>query len=78
MQDFIQYGYHIMQNVKRILINHMKKYKKSELDAALLAVEHGTSHKEVANGGLNKSIIAREMRKRKNEKGRIAKQKKCR
>ncbi len=53
----------------------MKKYKKSELDAALQAVEEGASHKEVANGSLNKSIIAREMRKRKNEKGRIAKQK---
>ncbi len=53
----------------------MKKYKKSELDAALQAVEHGASHHEVANGNLNKSIIAREMRKRKNEKGRIAKQK---
>lgn len=53
----------------------MKKYKKSELDAALQAVEYGASHQDVANGNLNKSIIAREMRKRKNEKGRIAKQK---
>jgi hypothetical protein len=53
----------------------MKKNKKSELDAALLAVENGASHKGAASGGLNKSIIAREMRKRKNEKGRIAKQK---
>lgn len=75
MQDFTRYGCHIMQNNYRskinckrgIDINYMKKYKKLDLEAALLEVENGASHKEVANGSLNKSIIAREMRKRKNK-----------
>lgn len=53
----------------------MKKYRKAELEEALQEIEQGASHQEVTNGSLNKSIIAREMRKRKNEKGRIAIQK---
>lgn len=46
-----------------------KKYKQIELNKALDLVEQGYSYSEVADDfGLNKSIVAREMRKRKNKK----------
>lgn len=48
-----------------------KKYSKEELEKALSMVEEGYSYADVCEGtALNKSIIAREMRKRGNEKGR--------
>lgn len=47
-----------------------KKYTKSELSRALDLIEEGYSHSEVSKDmQINKSILAREMRKRKNEKG---------
>lgn len=47
-----------------------KKYSKEELNRALDLVEQGNSFQDVVNKipHLNKSIIAREMRKRKNFK----------
>lgn len=47
-----------------------KKYSKEELNRALDLVEQGNSFQEVVNEipHLNKSIIAREVRKRKNLK----------
>lgn len=46
-----------------------KKYKQIDLNKALDLVEQGYSYSEVADDfGLNKSIVAREMRKRKNKK----------
>ncbi len=46
-----------------------KRYTHAELERALDLVEQGYSHAEVCEGtNLNKSIIAREMRKRCNEK----------
>lgn len=45
------------------------RYTKAELEEALTMVENGFSHKQACEGkALNKSIIAREMRKRGNEK----------
>lgn len=50
----------------------MKRYRKSELKRALDLIEEGYSFSEVAREmGMNKSIIAREMRKRKNEKANL-------
>lgn len=46
-----------------------KKYSIEELEKALSMVEDGYSYSDVCEGtSLNKSIIAREMRKRGNEK----------
>lgn len=48
-----------------------KKYKKEELNLALDLVESGWSHSEVSKDtNLNKSIVAREMRKRGNLKAK--------
>jgi hypothetical protein len=45
------------------------KYSKEALEKALTMVENGYSHSEACEGtSLNKSIIAREMRKRGNVK----------
>lgn len=45
-----------------------KKYKQIELNKVLDLVEQGYSYSEVADDfRLNKSIVAREMRKRKNK-----------
>ncbi len=45
------------------------KYSKAELEKALTMVEEGYSYSDVCEGtSLNKSIIAREMRKRGNDK----------
>lgn len=50
-----------------------QRYTKAELERALDLVEQGYSHAEVCEGtNLNKSIIAREIRKRGNDKGRKA------
>ncbi|WP_346898611.1 hypothetical protein [Clostridium sp. UBA7503] len=47
-----------------------RKYTDIELKRALDMVEEGCSFSEAARANnLNKSIVAREMRKRKNEKG---------
>ncbi|MBL4938594.1 hypothetical protein JK636_23090 [Clostridium sp. YIM B02515] len=47
----------------------MKRYSKAELQQALNLIENGSSFSEVAKEtGINKSILARENRKRKNEK----------
>ncbi|WP_346937593.1 hypothetical protein [Clostridium sp.] len=49
----------------------IRKYTDAELKRALDMVEEGFSFLEAAMANnLNKSIVAREMRKRKNEKGR--------
>lgn len=46
-----------------------KMYTKSELKRALDLIEEGYSFSEVSREmGMNKSILAREMRKQKNEK----------
>lgn len=51
--------------------NRKLKYTYDELKKALDLIEEGYSFSEAATEtNLNKSIIAREMRKRKNEKGR--------
>jgi len=47
----------------------IKKYTQKELKRALDMVEEGYSFSEAAKeNNLNKSIVAREMRKRKNDK----------
>ncbi len=47
----------------------MSRYSKEELEKALTLVENGHSYAAVCEGtSLNKSIIAREMRKRGNKK----------
>lgn len=46
-----------------------KRYTQEELNKALIMVEEGYSYSEVCKDtSLNKSIIAREMRKRENSK----------
>jgi hypothetical protein len=48
-----------------------QRYNKEELEKALTMVENGYSYAAVCEGtSLNKSIIAREMRKRGNVKAR--------
>lgn len=48
----------------------MKKYTEAELNRALDLIEDGYSHSEVLKEiKLNKSILVREIRKRKNLKG---------
>lgn len=50
----------------------MKRYTELELKKALDTIEAGSTFSEVSREtGLNKSILAREMRKRKNEKGHM-------
>ncbi|ERI93299.1 hypothetical protein HMPREF1982_01723 [Clostridiales bacterium oral taxon 876 str. F0540] len=47
----------------------MKRYRKAELQQALDLIEEGSSFSEVyKETGINKSILAREIRRRKNEK----------
>ncbi len=47
----------------------MKRHSETELKQALDLIEKGNSFSEVAKEtGINKSILAREIRKRKNEK----------
>lgn len=54
--------------------NNGKKYSKDELSVSLDMVEEGYSFSEVSKeSSLNKSIIAREIRKRKNEKAKCYK-----
>jgi hypothetical protein len=48
-----------------------QRYSKEELEKVLVMVENGSSYAAVCEGtSLNKSIIAREMRKRGNVKAR--------
>ena len=50
-----------------------KRYTQAELERALDLVEQGYSHAEVCEGtNLNKSVIARENRKRCNDKAQKA------
>jgi len=50
----------------------MKRYTELELKKALDTIEEGSTFSEVSREtGLNKSILARKMRKRKNEKGHM-------
>lgn len=50
----------------------MKRYTELESKKALDTIEEGSTFSEVSREtGLNKSILAREMRKRKNEKGHM-------
>lgn len=51
--------------------NKKQRYTSEELKKALELIEGGASFSEVSTKtNLNKSILAREMRKRKNEKAR--------
>lgn len=50
----------------------MKRYTELELKKALDKIEAGSTFSEVSReAGLNKSILAREARKRKNKKGHM-------
>ena len=50
----------------------MKRYTELELKKALDKIEEGSTFSEVSGEtGLNKSILAREIRKRKNKKGHM-------
>lgn len=50
----------------------MRRYTELELKKALDTIEEGSTFSEVSREtGINKSILAREMRKRKNEKANI-------
>ncbi|WP_017413829.1 hypothetical protein [Clostridium tunisiense] len=50
----------------------MRRYTELELKKALDTIEEGSTFSEVSREtGLNKSILARERRKRKNEKGHM-------
>lgn len=58
---------------KSSYMGRQKRYTEAQLENSLDMIENGYSHSEtLTNAPLNKSIIAREMRKRKNLKGRQA------
>jgi hypothetical protein len=58
---------------KLVYKGKQKRYTEEELKSSLDMIEDGASHAEtLPNTTLNKSILAREIRKRKNSKGRKA------